>query len=177
MNQSLDICFILGHLCPCFSHYDWPSMKFFVGCILSDPVHEYPCDFPLSLLSWNSCCHHVHVNVCSSQTRCGWCFGGLQEPSFPLFLWVVCQGGKQAPNIRTSLSALLFTRLTRFLPLSLLTGWNEWSPLWFHWLTYYISACLLHQFWWSLWGSAAHFKHCPCIILFSYFLLTILIHI
>lgn len=132
LNESVaGYCLILGHLCPCFSHHNWPSMKFLVGCILSDPVHEHPCDFPLSLLSWNSCCHHAHVNVCSSQTRWGWCFGGLQEPSFPLFLWVGCQGGKQAPKIRTSLSALLFTRLTRFLPLTLLTGWIEWSPLWF----------------------------------------------
>lgn len=96
--------------------------------------------------------------------------------SFVPLSGLFCQGGKQAPKIRTSLSALLFTRLTRFLPLGLLTGWNEWSPLWFHWLTHYISARLLHQFWWSLWGSSSHFKHCPCISLFSVFLLTILIH-
>lgn len=51
---------------------------------------EHPCDYPLSLLSWNSYCHHAYVNVCSSQARWGWCFGGLQEPSFPLFLWVGC---------------------------------------------------------------------------------------
>lgn len=115
----------------------WYTVKFLfswneVSCLISSQAT--PASFFSSLERRLSPSRRVVVNVFSSLTCRGRCFGEQSLPSETLLLLSGCLN----ITIWTSLSALLlffFCFLTRFLPLALLTGWDEWSPLWFHWLT------------------------------------------